>query len=436
MNYNKIKNFYNKIPKELLFFLNFLPYSFFCGAEYRRTIKKLHYFDLLSHEEKVKLRNEKLISYLNDAIRYTPFYRDYAKKYRIKSITDVEQFFDFPIISKDDVNESLTRFLDIRFINKRFKVSTGGSTGKQTELYLSNKCYKKEWAFVNFYLSSRGVDVNSKRLSLRGVSGISSENFLGKNPLYKELLVSPFKLSSKNIIDNYPDIKDFCPQWIHGYPSSITEFSNKLVSLDLKLPSIKHILLVSEKLYKQQFSDINAAFNAEVLSFYGMTERLIFATYENGSFWPHYMYGVCEEIDKELIGTGFINGATTLIRFRTGDSASVIKKNHFVHEITSLEGRWGRDYLVGFDGVKITMTALNTHCDSLSLVSKYQFKQYKIGECELLVVPLPGFNHANLNLIKNVFQQKVGKQLLINAKVVENIPLSKRGKHLFIINEI
>lgn len=435
MDLSQIKRVYNSIPRNFLTPLHLLPFSVFCGKQYRNTTERLRRFDSLCYEQQAAIRSKNLIEYLNEAITYTPFYQDVAKKLKVSSITDVEQLNDFPILSKTDIQDQIERFTDLRFKNRRFKVSTGGTTGKQTELYLSNDCYQKEWAFVNQFLSSEGVNENSKRICLRGVNGIPAGELLGYNPLYKEILVSPFKLSKDNIKTQFAKIDSFRPQWIHGYPSSVAEFSRQVSELKLSLKDIKHVLLVSEKIYDNQLEAIALAFDAKVLSFYGMTERLIFAPYKNGSFWPHYMYGVCEEMNDELIGTGFINSATKLIRFRTGDSAEVKKRDGFVHEITSLEGRWGRNYLVGKSGTQITMTALNIHCDALSHVKKYQFRQAKPGSCYLLLVPASGFEVKDQQNIHHAFQQKVGNELIIKCLLVDDIPLTKRGKHEFIVKD-
>lgn len=432
----KIKSLYNKTPNELKAPLYFIPYSLFCGKIYRKQYQELNKQLSLSSLEIEDIRNKRLINYLNDSIQHTKYYADVAKKLKITKVVDVEQFFEFPILSKDEIQDDLDLFLDSRFVAHRYPVTTGGTTGKQTKLYLSNNSYSAEWAFVNHYLSQSNVNENSKRLCLRGVSGIPPKELLGYNPLYKELLLSPFRLNKKNILKNIKEIKKFNPKWIHGYPSSVKEFADILSELNIKLDKVKHILLVSEKIYPEQREFIKSVFNADILSFYGMTERVIFAPLVGNKYIPNQLYGVTEEVNGELIGTGFMNLATRLIRYKTGDTADVVKKENFVIEINELTGRWGKEYLLGDTGMKITMTALNTHCDTLSKVKKYQFHQTVIGQCNLLLEVDDDFDFDDKIKIQDLFQKKVGKEICISCIVVNKIPLTKRGKHQFIYSKL
>jgi len=436
INLEKLKKLYKNLPDEVTYPLLYLPFNLFCGGEYRKLFKTLQESTSLSEDQVEILRNQKLISYVNDSIKHTKYYADIAKKLKIEQIVNIEQLFEFPLLTKEHIQNELDLFLDDRYCHQRYKVTTGGTTGKQTELFLGNDCYAKEWAFVNAYLASNNVNVDAKRLCLRGVSGIKPNKLLGYNFLYNELLISPFRLNDESIINNISEIKKFKPNFIHGYPSSVKEFATILENNEEIIESIKTILLVSERIYPEQITQIKKVFNANILSFYGMTERVVFAPLIDNSYIPNQLYGVTEEVNGELVGTGFINSATRLIRYRTGDTATVNKTGGFVTKIEELTGRWGKEYLQGKTGVKITMTSLNTHCNALERVKKYQFYQKVIGCCDLLLVLNTDFTDSDLKNVSSTFQEKVGGELDITCKIVKDIPLTNRGKHQFIITEL
>jgi phenylacetate-CoA ligase len=433
INLQRLKTFYKNLPDELTYPLLYLPFSFFCGKSYKREFKALQNSNALSSEQIELSRNQKLITYVNDSINHTKFYADIAKKLKIEQIVNVEQLLEFPLISKEHIQNELDLFLDDRYRNQRYKVTTGGTTGKQTALFLSNDCYGKEWAFVNSYLTANNVNVNAKRLCLRGVSGIKPSKLLGHNFLYKELLISPFRLNPESVAQSISTIKKFQPKFIHGYPSSVKELAAILEDSKETIDSIESILLVSERIYPEQLLQIKKTFNANILSFYGMTERVIFAPLVGDVYMPNQLYGITEEVNGELIGTGFSNTATRLIRYRTGDTAMVKKSGHFVTKIEELTGRWGKEYLYGKTGVNITMTSLNTHCNALERVNKYQFYQTSIGSCELLLIVNSDFTNLDFKNVASAFQDKVGNELDINCKIVKDIPLTNRGKHQFIV---
>ena len=436
INLQKLKTFYKSLPDELTYPLLYIPFGLFCGKSYRQDFSALQDSITLSNEQIELIRNQKLITYVNDSIKHTKFYADTAKKLKIEQIVNVEQLLEFPLISKEHIQNELDLFLDERYKKKRYKVTTGGTTGKQTALFLSNDCFGKEWAFVNSYLLANNVNVNAKRLCLRGVSGIKPSELLGYNFLYKELLISPFRLNSESVIKSLSKIKKFQPKFIHGYPSSVKELSAILESNEETIDSIDTILLVSERIYPEQLLQIKKAFNANILSFYGMTERVIFAPLVDDVYIPNQLYGITEEVNGELIGTGFSNSATRLIRYRTGDTATVTKSGNFVTKIDELTGRWGKEYLHGKTGVNITMTSLNTHCNALERVNKYQFYQTSIGTCELRLIVNSDFTNLDFKNVTDAFQDKVGNELDINCKIVNDIPLTSRGKHQFIVVEL
>ena len=435
---SNIKKIYHKSPQAIKKMLLRVPFSFFLGSKYREHLDYLRSFYLLSLDNKISISETFLLSYLNDAIRDTPFYMDFAKQKRWNNINSLEQFFEFPIISKDHITEDLKWFTPIH-VKRKFTVTTGGTSGKQTELLMSNDAYKKEWAYKVLMLDKGGININSRRICLRGVDFYGSRAAIRYNPLYKEIQISPFNLNEKSFVEILSEVESFCPEWIHGYPSSIYEFARLCKLNNVDNLNLKAALLVSEKLYSEQSKFIESVLDVNLMSFYGMTERVIFAPkVENDCFIPDLAYGYTEEHEGQLIGTGYINQATRLIRYCTGDEAIVKKKGALVTEITSLRGRWGKEYLVGKNGTKITMTSLNVHSEELYFIKCYQFFQSIPGKCQLKIVLCERYNPSKdmLEEARYVFQRKVGDELDISLIIVDTIPLSKRGKHKFIDSTI
>lgn len=436
MNLSAIKRAYKSVPYPVNAPLMYVPFEWFCGSTFRNQLKLLREYDSCDPNKRQQLADHSLIQYLNDAVQYTPFYNEFAKRAGIRTIETPDVLFKFPILDKETLIREGERLCDSRYKNQRYLVSTGGTTGNQMHFYLSNDCYAKEWAFVSHFLNKHSISLNDRRLCLRGVEGIKQDSLIGYNPLYKEQLISPFRLNVNRIKTVLDEIKKFNPRWIHGYPSSVADFANILKSIGADIPSIKGVLLVSEKLHDDQKTAITAMFGNNIATFYGMSERVIFAEKRDDAYYPHALYGATELIDGELLGTGFSNRATRLIRYRTNDAAQTSDAQGRLVRIDEITGRWNREFLVGNDGERISMTALNTHSDLLNSVRRYQFFQSEPGKCTLKLMIDENFNNSTMSVITNLFQSKVGVSLSITPQVVSDIPLTSRGKHRFIINII
>lgn len=435
MNLKKIKYFYKKIPYPLTMPLEKIPFEVFCGKVYRDTEREIFSFKNRSSSDKIKISESLLINYLNDAIENTRFYKDWSKKSKIYKVKSASEIFEFPILNKQQVQEDLSWFIDERYQKNSYEVTTGGSTGRQLKILMHNSVYFKEWAFVNYYLKSSGVDVNSRRLCLRGVKQ-KGDGLISYNPLYKEMLISPFKLNLENIKNNFKVIESFSAGWIHGYPSSVAEFANLLSLFNVRLPAIKHILLVSEKIYPDQIDIIKKVFGAKILTFYGSTERVVYAPFESNSYIPNDLYGFTEVSNNEILGTGYLNPTTRLIRYGLSDEIKVSKSQGKIDEIEDVVGRWGREFLIGKTGVKINMTALNIHSGNMDNVLRYQFHQKEIGCCTLKIILKSIDISMDLIKIKREFYEKVKGEVDFSIEVVSDIPLTSRGKFSYIVNEL
>ncbi|UOA20688.1 hypothetical protein DSM14862_03526 (plasmid) [Sulfitobacter indolifex] len=431
---NVAKSIYQNMPPRVKAPLEYVPFEVFCGRPYRLQREALRNFKQLDPGEALLERNRLLIKYLNDSISHTPFYCQWASQNGIKCFDHIDQYYDLPIIDKEMVQRNLSAFQDTRYENSRYKVSTGGSTGRQFSFHLDNECYSREWAFVADFLSEQGIEINSRRLCLRGVDSKHPDRLVEYNPLYKEMLISPLKLSEHGVAEHLEQMRNFGARWIHGYPSAVYEFAKILRSIGQSIVGIRGILLVSEKLYDFQADLIQEVFNCQPVSFYGLSERVAFAPAEHGGFTPHPLYGVCEVIDGELIATGFLNRATRLIRYRTGDAAiSFGGEDRITNKLQEISGRWGKEYLIGRSGLKIYMTSLNTHSPVLERVRKFQFVQDVPGKCTIQIVPDKGFSESDGYRIHELFANKVGIELELSISLVSTIETTKRGKHSFIV---
>jgi len=220
---------------------------------------------------------------------------------------------------------------------------------------------------------------------------------------------------------------------------------NNALKLDYE---VKAIFLISENFSLEDVEKIKSFFNCEISSFYGHSERLIFApsyATDLSSYKVERRYGCFELIDAkgnvivenkykgEIVGTGFDNLVMPLIRYKTNDFTEFINFDERI--ISMIEGRWKQEYLDGKDKLKLYLTALNMHSDIFKNVIKYQFIQSKPGIADLALIVNNVFSNTDKEQIAMAIDKKAGHALIVNIKIVESLTLTQRGKFKNIVKD-
>ncbi|NOQ50959.1 MAG: phenylacetate--CoA ligase family protein, partial [Desulfuromonadaceae bacterium] len=166
---------------------------------------------------------------------------------------------------------------------------------------------------------------------------------------------------------------------------------------------------------------------------------------EKNDTYHHFPdYGVLEIIDDhgnscdregergEIVGTGLFNRCMPLIRYRTGDYATRLDSKcecgRNWDRFSDVEGRRKQDMVIGKSGTRISMAALNMHGPLFEQVVRHQFYQDKPGVCVLRVIVAPNFTERDHRAIERAYENKVGEEVQFKIKVVDEIPLTARGK--------
>ena len=82
------------------------------------------------------------------------------------------------------------------------------------------------------------------------------------------------------------------------------------------------------------------------------------------------------------------------------------------------------------------MTAINMHDSTFDAVRQFQFHQTERGKVTLNYVPRPDCNDSGLAFLRSRVSEKLGGDVTLNLRPVEEIPLTARGKHRFLIQEL
>jgi len=434
VNLNKLKNLYTKAPFFIKKAYSYIPFSIRNGKEYRNW--RIHL-----DSKNTMYRNP--METVNYAIKTFNFYKKFY------NAVNIDNWENIPLLDKHTIQEYLGEF-EKHDVSK-LHVTTGGVTGKPAKFYQSNNVWYKEMAYVYNYFSLFGYKPNTIKASFRGgdFSNLKKNKYWLYNPNYNEIHFSPFHLNMDSISHYVSKLNKDQPKYFHGYPSAFMTLAKLMLNANLKLNYHPNtFFLISEGYRKKDIIFLENFFKCKMSSFYGHSERLVFAIADNEleKYTPNLDYGYFELIDREgnvinendiegeIVATSYDNLAMPLIRYKTGDFTSYI--DFKTKTFNLLKGKWGQNCLFGKNGEEITLTALNLHSEELDSILKVQFIQKSPGQVQLLIM----FSHhkANHQVIKieKLLSSRVGGLISFNIVTTDNFKLNKRGKVPLIINEI
>lgn len=449
------RRIYERLPHALQAPVEWIPFGLVAGAAYRTTLARDDQVERAPRDELLRYQAHLLGRMLEFATDQVPAYRPYASV--VRRLPPHEALKAFPLLDKRTVQAHLGQYLPRDFARiPHYTCTTGATTGNQLVLYVEDDSHAIETAFIHRQWKRVGYHPSCRKATFRGVSfgKLKPGVYWRPNPIYRELQFSPFHINEKTLPAYLDALAAYQLEFLHGYPSALAA----LAAFIVRHPEhqgrvrVRAALLASEPLDEHQRSLIETAFSARAFSWYGHSERLILADEcEHTSAYHHFPdYGVLELVAPdgeplkhagargELVGTGLHNRVLPLIRYRTGDLARLLEPEcacgrHF-DRFDQVEGRT-HEYVVGKNGSQITVTALNMHGPLFKNVLRYQYYQNRIGHLELRVVAAPGFSERDATAIESAYRAKVGQELSVAVRLVDNIALTPRGKLPRVVRE-
>lgn len=440
---------YEALPKTIKRQVGRIPFPWIAGRSYRAVYKRRLIIDQASKYELRAYQERELGKVLRFAVDQIPAYKQLSSF--VSRFKPFDSIKEFPFLDKETLIENLEYYLPRKFRKiPHYETSTGGTSGRQLKIFLDDESQSIEMGFMHRQWNRTGYTWRSRKATFRGVpfGNLKPGIFWQENPVYNELQFSPFHMTETNLGCYVDKIIEYAPSYFHGYPSSLDSLAEYVLrhNLSSSLPPLSAVFMGSEGATRHQRERIERAFKTRSYSWYGHSERVVLAgECENNSSYhsfPDYGFSelielngtVCSEEGSrgEIIGTGFLNRCMPLIRYRTGDFATRLDSRcdcgrHW-DRFCDVEGRWQQDMVVGRSGAKMSVAALNMHGPLFDKISRYQYYQDIAGVCVIKVVAAPAFTEVDRLAIQCAYQQKVGDELIFKVVVVEEIPLTPRGK--------
>jgi phenylacetate-CoA ligase len=205
---------------------------------------------------------------------------------------------------------------------------------------------------------------------------------------------------------------------------------------------------------QDQRQAIGEAFpSARIVVQYGLSERTAFALErmdESGVYDVNPMYSTVEVLDDNdrpvaagqrgpIIGTSHLNTAAPIIRYDSGDTATVISADgewpSCRYVLADIQPRREDSSIVGRDGRQAHVVALNLHSPEFSKVAEYQFVQLTPGAVKLLLVPTDRSAATVMPAVAEQFASKLGNAFDLSFEVRDKVITPRSGKRRLVIAE-
>lgn len=439
-----------KIVRE---FLERLPlrfrYGISYGSAFRYWLAFLRESENWDRERLEAYQIEQLRDLLIHAGNNVPYYKRIFSEYGFKpekfqNLSDIEAL---PYIDRKIVKANYDAFIAQNLhISRLIPANTSGTSGIPLTVYGTKETEEKHWATVINLWSRIGYSPASRTIFFEtNIRRGSRDNLPYKR--YANKLI----LSSNYFIDEWVDrymnmINNFRPEYIIGFPHTIAVFSSYIRKRQKPVyEGLKGIIVYAENLYTWQGDLIRSVFGKRVFSDYGMVEKVIHGggCEHSDNYHLYPQYGFSEYLDlgnsyRELVGTGFINYAMPLIRYKTGDACSKVSKGcpdcgRAYDIVTMIEGRTG-DFLVNAEG-QIVSVYLNIDFRAFDNIERFQLYQEYPGTVDLRIWPKDSYKNKDADKILSEIKRSLGPQadkLSFNIALMDNKELQHSKKYRMI----
>lgn len=438
---------FSKAPRLLqnsaISLFNSYQYKIWHGGAYKKFRGYYAQADSLSESDLMREVEAKK----NNFFQYVKAHSSWYKRYEFDNLELL------PILEKSDIINHLD---DIKTIaEKEGLVSlTGGTTGASMKVIYTKADMHERFAILDHFRAQHGYKLGEKTAWFSGKNLISEADitkglcshydFINKIRFY-----STFHINERNFDIYWKSLNKFKPKFIVGFPSSVYEVCKMADSKGLHLThKVKVFFPTAETVLPQHREVINRVMGCKLVDQYASSEGAPFILEcEAGNMHIHPLTGIFEVVNEdmqpaqegEILVTSFITHGTPLIRYRIGDRIKQAQQNKRCNcgsifpLIEKIEGR-STDYIFSPTHGKVNLGNISNSTKNINGIIKFQVIQHTPETVQVLIVTNQDFNSSEKTKFIAALTERLGDQLEIITKIVDDIPTEKSGKFRIVKN--
>lgn len=423
------------------------------GSTFQTILKEVEKTQWFGKKELEDYQLKKIRSMIKYAANKVPYYRRLFQQLSLKidDFNEINDLKKIPFLEKEDIIYNSDDLVADNLIEFKIKGCTSGTTGTPLTIFHNLYSVIREHAFNWRQLHWAGYLKGQRRAWIRGDMIVSFEKndapYWRFNHIDNTLMMSSYHLSEDSAPEYITALESFDPLLIQAYPSSIAYLARYLDNSgrDYKGLSLRAIVTSSETLLDDQKEVIERRMNCRCFDSYGHYERAAaIHTCEEGNYHINSDYGLIELFPDtngtaEIIATGFGNRVMPLLRYKTGDRivpADSARKCRCGRKLPLVERILGRmdDSIKTIEGRSVVRLA---HIyKGVKNVMEAQIVQNSLNRIQILIVPYGSFDMQDEKQLRLNVQQRLGKNMGIDIKLVPKISRSRNGKLRNIISTI
>jgi len=430
------------------------------GDQRIERLKTLRKNQWLTPEQINSLQLQALIKLLRHAYETVPYYRDIFNRAGMKpgDIKSIQNFRQLPVLTKTDIQQNLEQMRSTNYNTESLiRDSSGGSTGTPTVFYKDMNRHLMRRADQIRHDRWTGWDLGEPFALLWGAQKDLTPLQGFRQKLVTRYVDRCFPMDAFNLtkdkLNSYVSLlESISPSMILGYANVLYIFA-KFLQTHYPEHRIrpKGIVSSAETLTKEKQKIIEDTFHCKVLNRYGSREVGLIASecvYQEGLHIN--ADNVYVEILRnnqpvnpgelgDIIVTDLWNFGMPLIRYRMEDMGR-LKNGYCSCErglplMESVEGR-ASDFFVARNGTLIHGEYFTHLFYDIPEIKQFQLIQENRTHVTLkLILNDKNYMQQLTTIIDNI-KSTLGSDTIVNTELLDNIPPTPSGKHLFTISRV
>jgi len=408
-----------------------------------------------SVEQIYEWRDRRLVAFLKQTVRSTPYYREQARRaeFDIDGVKGLDDLPKLPVLERRIVQSRNSEFeAELNDREPTQIAHTSGTTGGGLRFPVIRSAGIEQWAVWWRYRYWHKIERSEWCAYFGGRAimppGIQTAPFWRVNVPGRQIMFSAYHLREESAVAYLSEIKRRGIRWLHGYPSQLALLAKLAYENSFNLrDQMRWITIGAESLLEQQAAVIKKVFGRAPIQHYGMAEGVAnISERPDGILVVDEDFAAVEFVPSssggwKILGTNLSNPAFPLIRYEVGDLADLIpgetapEGEAFAgcRVVRNIDGRRD-DYVILANGTKVGR--LDHIFKDLVEVREAQIVQNRIGAITVKLVPGDGFDEVVEKRLKAEIVDRLGADITVDVQYVNELVRTKRGKLRFVISSL